>query len=103
MRAHPDPMFPIITVGPFTKWRIYYTTCHPPSAKGHCYIIAAVDYFTNWVEAMPKFKNYGETTTLFLFNHIISRFDILKEIVTDHGSQFHKKMMSELTSKLGLR
>jgi hypothetical protein len=26
MRAHPDPMFPVITVGPFTKWGIDYTT-----------------------------------------------------------------------------
>jgi hypothetical protein len=26
MRAHPAPMFPVITVGPFTKWGIDYTT-----------------------------------------------------------------------------
>jgi hypothetical protein len=103
MRAHPAPMFPIITVGPFTKWGIDYTTCHPPSARGHHYIIVAVDYFTKWVEAMPTFKDDGETTTLFLFNQIIARFDIPKEIVTDHGSHFQNKMMSELTSNLGLR
>jgi hypothetical protein len=26
MRAHPAPMFPVITVGPFTKWGIDYAT-----------------------------------------------------------------------------
>jgi hypothetical protein len=26
MRAHPTPMFPVITIGPFTKWGIDYTT-----------------------------------------------------------------------------
>jgi hypothetical protein len=26
MRVHPATMFPIITVGPFTKWGIDYTT-----------------------------------------------------------------------------
>jgi hypothetical protein len=68
MRAHPSPMFPVITVGPFTKWGIDYATCNPPSARGHRYIIVAVDYFMKWIEAMPTFKDDGETTTLFLFN-----------------------------------
>jgi hypothetical protein len=102
MRAHPAPMFPVITVGPFTKWGIDYTTCNPPSARGHCYIIIAIDYFTKWVESMPTFKDDGETATLLLFNQIIARFDIPREIVTDHGSHFQNQMMSELTSKLGL-
>jgi hypothetical protein len=96
-------MFPIITVGPFTKWGIDYTTCHPPSAMGHHYIIVAVEYFTKWVKAMPTFNNDGETSSLFLFNQMIERFDIPKEIVADHGSHFQNKMMFELTSNLGLR
>jgi hypothetical protein len=103
MRAHPTPMFPVITIGPFTKWGIDYTTCNPPSARGHRYIIVAVDYFTKWVEAMPMFKDDGETATLFLFNQIIARFDIPRGIVTDHGSHFQNQMITELTSKLGLR
>jgi hypothetical protein len=103
MRAHPAPMFPVITIGPFTKWGIDYTTCNPPSARGHRYIIVAVDYFTKWVEAMPTFKDDGETAALFLFNHIIAWFGVPREIVTDHGSHFQNQMMTELTSKLGLR
>jgi hypothetical protein len=68
MRADLSPMFPIITVGPFTKWGIDYTTCNPPSTMGHRYIIVAIDYFTKWVKAMPTFKDDGDTATLFLFN-----------------------------------
>jgi hypothetical protein len=93
-------MFPVIIVGPFTKWGIGFTTCHPSSSRGNHYIIVAVDYFKKWVKAMPTFSNDDETTTLFIFNQIVERFCILKEIVTDHGSHFHKKMMTELTSKL---
>jgi hypothetical protein len=103
MRAHPALMFPVITVGPFTKWGIDYTTCNPLSARGHHYIIVTVDYFTMWVKAMPMFKDDGETTTLFLFNQIIARFYIPREIVTDHGSHFQNQMMVELTSNIGLR
>ena len=69
---------------------------------GHHYIIAIVDYFTKWVEAMPMFKDDGETATLFLVNQIIARFSVLREIVTDHGSHFQNQMMIELTSNLGL-
>jgi hypothetical protein len=103
MWTHPVPMFPFIIVGPFTKWSIDYTTCNPPSAREHIYIIITVEYFTKWVEAMPTFKDEGYTATLFLFNQIIARFNILREIVTDHGSHFQNTMMIELTSNLGLR
>jgi hypothetical protein len=93
-------MFPTMVVGPFTKWGIYFTTCHLVSARGHCYIIIAVNYFTKWVEAMSTFINDEEMTTLLIFNQIVARFGISKDIVTDHGSHFHNKMMSKLTSKL---
>jgi hypothetical protein len=103
MRAHPAPMFPIITIGPFTKWGIEYTTRNPPSTRWHRYIIVAIDYFTKWVKAMPTFKYDGETTTLFLFNQIIARLGVSREIITDHGGHFQNKMMTELMSKLGLQ
>jgi hypothetical protein len=102
MRVHPTPMFPIITIGPFTKWGIDYTTCNPPSSRWHRYIIVVVDYFTKCVEAMPMFKDDGETVALFLFNQIIARFGILRNIFTNHGSHFQNQMMIELTSNLGL-
>jgi transposase InsO family protein len=93
----------LLSVGPFTKWGIDFTTCHPASARGHHYIIVAVDYFTKWVKAMSTFNNDRETVSLFIFNQIVARFGIPKEIVTDHGSHFQNKMMSELTSNLGFK
>jgi hypothetical protein len=96
-------MFSVIALGPFSKLGIDYTTFNPPSARGHRYIIVAIDYFTKWVEAMPMFKDDGETTTLFLFNQIIARFSVPREIVTDHSNHFQNQMMTELTSKLGLQ
>jgi hypothetical protein len=103
MQAHPTPMFTVIAIGTFTKWGIEFTTCHLASTRGHCYIIVAVYYFTKWVEAMQTFNNDGETMTLFIFNQIVARFGIPKEIFTDHGSHFQKQMMTELTTKLGLK
>ena len=78
-------------------------TCNPIFTGGHKYIIVVVDYFTKWEYTMPTFKDDAETTTYFVFNQIIARFDIPKHIVTDHGSHFQNNMMTELTTMLGFR
>jgi hypothetical protein len=103
MHLHPSPLHLVITVGPFTKWGLYFDDCNPTSARGYQHIIVAVKYFTKWDEDMPTVKSNGKTTTFFMFNQIITRFDIPSEIITDHGSHFQNEMMVELASKLGFR
>jgi len=63
----------------------------------------AVDYFTKWAEAMLTYLNDDKTTTLFTFNHIIARFKVPKQLVTDHGSHFQNAMMTELSTQLGFK
>jgi hypothetical protein len=101
MCSHPAPLHPVITIGLFTKWGVYFMDCKPTSAEGHQHIIMVVDYFTKWVEAMPIIKSDGKTVTFFVFNQIIARFSIPSEIVTDHGSHFQNEMMEEIASKMG--
>eukprot|EP00253_Pinus_taeda_P027855 PITA_27855 len=103
MRAPPAPLHPIIVVDHFAKWGIDFITCNPHSVEGHGYIILAVDYFTKWVEAMPTYKDNDKTTSIFIFNHVISQFGVPQAIVTDHGSCFRNFMMVELSTQLGLR
>jgi transposase InsO family protein len=98
MRVHPTPLHLVFSISPFAKWGIFFTTCNPSSAAGHHYIIVVVDYFTKWVEAMSTYSNEVKTTTLFLFNHIITRFGIPKSIVIDHGTHFCNSMMDKLTT-----
>jgi hypothetical protein len=62
-----------------------------------------VDYFTKWVDAMPTVKSNGNTTTFFVFNHIITRFGISSEIVTEYGSHFQNEMMEELVANMGFK
>ena len=66
--THPAPFFSTINVGPFNKWGVYFMTCNPNLIGGHKYIIVIVDYFKKWVETMPNFHGYGETTTYFMLN-----------------------------------
>jgi hypothetical protein len=101
MCAHPDPLHFVVTFRPFSKWGIDFMTCTHTSDNVHGYIIVVINYFTKWVEDFPTFSNDGTTATLFMFSHIITRFDVPKMIVTDHGYHFHNKMMIELATMLG--
>ena len=60
-----------------------------------------VDYFTKLVEAMPTFNNTAATATLFFFNHVIDRFRVPKQLVSDHGLHFEDEIWRELSSLLG--
>ena len=91
----------IVAVGAFEKWGIDFVHCSPTSARGHGCIIVAVDYFTKWAEAMPTYSEDDKAATLFLFNHIISHFEIPRAIMTYLGPHFQNKMMAELSIKLG--
>ena len=59
MCAHPTPLHPVVSIGPFAKWGIDFVTCNPTSVDGHNYIVMAVRYFTKWAEAIPIFKADG--------------------------------------------
>jgi hypothetical protein len=100
-RAPPALLHPVITAGPFCKWGIDFMTCNPPSNNGHKYIVVAVDYFTKWAEAMPTFNNTADTAAHFFFNHVISRFGVPLQLVSDHGKHFENEIFIELSSRLG--
>jgi hypothetical protein len=47
-------LHPIIKPWPFRGWGLdFIGKIHSPLAKGHCFVIVATDYFTNWTEAIP--------------------------------------------------
>jgi hypothetical protein len=83
---HPTPLYPIITINPFTKWGVYFMTCHLALIRRHKYIIMVINYFTKWVEAMPNFSNDSEIVELFIFKQIISKVGVSREIDNDHDS-----------------
>jgi len=77
-------------------------TCNPHLVGGHGYIIFIIDYFTKWAKAMPTFNNTIEKVAYFFFNHMISRFGVLQEVVIDHGKHFQNHIITELASKFVL-
>ena len=74
-----------------------------PQLGGHGYMIIVMEYFKKLAEEIPTYSKDGNTTTLFLFNHVIARFGVPQAIVIDHGSHFRNQMMDELNAKLGFQ
>ena len=49
---------------------------------------------------MPTFDCKAKTVVRFLFNHVISRFGVPKQLVSDHGAHFQDVVWAELSTML---
>jgi hypothetical protein len=69
---YPFQMIGMDIVGPFAR-----------SSGGHKYILVCIDYFTNWIEAVPlKSLSAADAVNAF-FKSIISRHGCPDKVLTD--------------------
>uniref|UniRef100_A0A8C5QMW5 Gypsy retrotransposon integrase-like protein 1 n=1 Tax=Leptobrachium leishanense TaxID=445787 RepID=A0A8C5QMW5_9ANUR len=71
------------------------------SARGHQYILVVVDYATRYPEAVPL-RNANSKNIARELIMMFSRMGIPKEILTDQGTPFMSKLMSELCKVLNI-
>jgi transposase InsO family protein len=76
---------------------------HPPSSKGHKFVLLATDYFTKWVEVIPLKKVTLENMFEFVKEHIIYRFGIPQIITTDQGTQFTSSEFRDFAESMGIK
>jgi hypothetical protein len=70
-------MHPSVKRLPFRRWRLYFIgKIHPPSSKGHYFVIVATNYFTKWTEVIPLKNMTHREVIEFITGHIIHRFGI---------------------------
>jgi hypothetical protein len=70
-------MNPIIKPWPFRGWGMdMIGKINPPSSKGHQYILAIMDYFTKWVEAIAMKSVTSKDVINFIKEYVIHRFGI---------------------------
>ncbi|KAK4856809.1 hypothetical protein QYF36_021535 [Acer negundo] len=60
----------------------------PVAPGGVVYMLVLIDYFTKWIEAGAYQQRRDIEVRDFVWKHIIYRFGVPREIVTDNGSQF---------------
>jgi hypothetical protein len=97
-------MNPIIKPWPFRGWGMdMIGKINPPSSKGHQYILAIMDYFTKWVEAIPMKSVTSKDVINFIKEHVIQRFRIPQTIMTDGGSVFISKEFRKFVADVGIK
>jgi hypothetical protein len=80
-------LHPIIKPWPFrVRGLDFIGKIHPPSTKGHCFVIVATDYFIKWTEAIPL-KNITRKEVIgFITEHIIHK--IWHSTNVNYGSRY---------------
>jgi hypothetical protein len=100
-RRNMMPLNPILVIEIFDCWGIDFMGPFPPSF-GYLYILVAVDYVSQWVEAVACKNNDHRTVVKFLKEHILSRFGTPRAIISDQDTHFCNKPFEALMSKYGV-
>lgn len=78
---------PIKTIRPFQLVGVDIVILRPTMNKNK-YILVTIDYFTNWVEAVPMKNQSAEECVKAFFSSVISRHGCPEEVMSDSGTQF---------------
>ena len=97
-------MNPIIKSWPFKGWGIdIIGQIHPPSSKGHKFIVVAMDYFTKWDEVIPLKTVTSQNMIDFVQEHIIYRFAVPQTITIDQGTMFISEEFDNFSTNTGFK
>ncbi|GJZ75122.1 reverse transcriptase domain-containing protein [Tanacetum coccineum] len=78
--------------------------CPFPEAQGKVkFLIIAVDYFTKWIEAKPVATITGNQVKKFIWDNIVCRFRLPREIISDNGKQFRDNPFKDWCEKLNIK
>ncbi|XP_071714714.1 uncharacterized protein [Rutidosis leptorrhynchoides] len=96
-------MISVLSAWPFSKWCIDLVGPLTEALGGYKWLVVAIDYFTKWTEAKPLITTTGKQIENFVWEHIVCRFGIPQEIVSDNGKQFAKGIFPGFCEKLQIK
>ncbi|GJU75350.1 reverse transcriptase domain-containing protein [Tanacetum coccineum] len=91
---------PITSPWPFYKWGIDIAGPFPEGPGKVKFLIVAVNYFTKWIEAKPVATITGNQVKKSVWDNIVCRFGLPREIVSDNGKQFRDNPLKDWCEKL---
>src|SRR3989337_1276046 len=91
-----EELLPLTIGAPFDKIGIDIKGPLPLTTKGNRYLVVAIDYFTKWPEARAIPNAKAETVAAFIFEEIICRHGVPKEILSNRGTHFNNALIDEL-------
>ncbi|GKE93105.1 reverse transcriptase domain-containing protein [Tanacetum coccineum] len=66
------------------------------------FLIVAIDYFMKWIEAKAVAKITDNQVKKFMWDNIVCRFGLPREIVLDNGKQFSDNPFKDWCEKLNI-
>jgi transposase InsO family protein len=75
---------------------------HKSWPGGHVYMLAAVDKFTKWVEAVPV-TTQDSTAAISFIKSIVFHFGVPYSIIIDNGTNFTSKEFKSYCEGLGIK
>nr|XP_009617010.1 uncharacterized protein K02A2.6-like [Nicotiana tomentosiformis] len=85
---------------PFDAWGMdVIGPIEPPTSNEHHFNLAAIDYFTKWVEATTYKVITKKVVAVFVRNNIVCRFGIPESIITDNAAHFNRDLMRDICEK----
>ena len=97
IHTHPNMLQDMRTPWPFHTWGLDLIGPINPLSNGYIWILAAIKYFTKWVEVIPLKKATGAAVANFIQEYIITRFGIPRRLISNNGTPFINKNMKGLT------
>ena len=65
-------------------------------------MLVGINYFTKWVEAEPLANIRDVDAKRFVWKNIVTRFGVLRTLISDNGLQFDSKAFRRYYCKLGI-
>jgi hypothetical protein len=85
------------------RWGLDLLGPLPPAQGNLRYVVVAVEYFSNWIEARPLATITSFTIQKFFWQNIVCRFRVPKAITVDNGTQFDSKAFREFCDQIGTK
>jgi len=88
---------------PFHTWEIDILGPFPLAIRQMKYLVVAIEYFTEWIEAEPVAQITAHKIQSFVWKNIVCRFGVPKRLVSDNGIQFASHLLKKLCEDVGIQ
>ena len=65
-------------------------------------MLVGIDYFNKWVEAQPLANIRDADAKKLIWRNIVTRFGVLRTLISDNGLQFDSKAFRRYCCELGI-
>jgi hypothetical protein len=102
-KASSQPLQLIAPTWPLQRWGVDIVGPLPTAQGNYKFTMVAVEYFTRWVEAKPVANITSASVKRFVWQNIVCRFWVPRELTVDNGRQFDSEEFKEFCGSLGIQ